>query len=78
MQEQKGIPAHGSMTRLKELVSMILDEEKSSVRISIQSVGTYRTQQQDRQEDLSDLLIFEQPSVENWERLYAEEDHSGK
>jgi hypothetical protein len=65
MQEQKGIPAYGSMTRLKELVSMVLNEEKGSVRISTQSVDTYRTQQQDRQEDLGDLLIFEQPSMEN-------------
>jgi hypothetical protein len=44
MQEQKGILAYGSMTRLKELVSMVLDEEGGSVRISTQSVGTYRTQ----------------------------------
>jgi hypothetical protein len=77
IQEQKGIPAHGSMTRLKELVSMILDEERGSVRIPTQSINTYRTQQQDRQEDPDDLLIFEQPSVENWERLYAEGDHLG-
>jgi hypothetical protein len=47
------------------------------MRIPIQSVDTYRTQQQDRQEDPDDLLIFEQPFVENWERLYAEGDHSG-
>jgi hypothetical protein len=53
------------MTRLKELVSIILDEEKDSIRISTQSVDTYRTQQQDRQKNLKDLLIFEQPSVEN-------------
>jgi hypothetical protein len=59
MQEQKGIPAHGSMTRLKKLVSMVLDEEKGNVRIPTQSVDTYRTQQQDRQEDPGDLLIFE-------------------
>jgi hypothetical protein len=66
MQEQKGIPAYGSMTRLKELVSIILDEEeRDSIQIPIQSVDTYRTQQQDRQKDLRDLLIFEQPSVEN-------------
>jgi hypothetical protein len=45
MQEQKEILAYKSMTRLKELVSMISDEERSSIRISTQSVGTYRTQQ---------------------------------
>jgi hypothetical protein len=33
--------------------------------------------QQDRQKDPDDLLIFEQPSMDNWDRLYAEEDHSG-
>jgi hypothetical protein len=65
MQEQKGISAYGSMTRLKKLVSMILDEEGDSIRISTQSVGTYRTQQQDQQKDSEDLLIFEQLSVEN-------------
>jgi hypothetical protein len=47
------------MTRLKKLVFMILDEEGGSMRILIQSVSTYRTQQQDRQEDPEDLLIFE-------------------
>jgi hypothetical protein len=59
MQEQKGIPVYKSITRLKELLSMILDEERGSIRISIQSVDIYRTQQQDRQKDPKDLLIFE-------------------
>jgi hypothetical protein len=48
MQEQKEIPVYGSMTRLKELVFIVLDEERSSMRIPAQSVNTYRTQQQDR------------------------------
>jgi hypothetical protein len=47
IQEQKGIPAYGSMTRLRKLVSMVLDEERNSIRISTQSVNTYRMQQQD-------------------------------
>jgi hypothetical protein len=45
MQEQKEIPAYKSMTRLKELVSMILEEEGGNIQISTQSVNTYRTQQ---------------------------------
>jgi hypothetical protein len=46
MQEQKEIPVYKSITRLKELVSIILDEEKEgSIRISIYYVDTYRTQQ---------------------------------
>jgi hypothetical protein len=45
---------------------MVLDEEEEgSMRIPTQSVDTYRTQQQDRQKDPADLLIFEQPIVEN-------------
>jgi hypothetical protein len=32
---------------------------------------------QDRQPDITDLLNFEEPTVENWDRIYQEEDQSG-
>jgi hypothetical protein len=75
MQEQKGIPAYESIIRLKELILMV-SEGGDSVQTTPQSVEICHTQQ-NRQEDPNDLLYFEEPTIDNWDRLYAEEDHSG-
>jgi hypothetical protein len=60
MQEQKGIPAQESLERIEDLLQTI----KEGSNVSIQSVSC-TSYTQDRQPNITDLLNFKEPTVEN-------------
>jgi hypothetical protein len=73
MQEQEEILAQGSLQRIEDLLHLV-KEEGSMSPYSVSSISCT----QDRQPDVADLLTWEEPTVENWDRIYQEEDHLGR
>jgi hypothetical protein len=73
MQEQEGIPVQGSLQRIKDLLQLVKGKGSMSP-YSVSSISCT----QDRQLDIADLLTWKEPTIENWDRIYQEEDHSGR
>jgi hypothetical protein len=77
MEQQKGIPVYGLLDRIVKLLQAIKEGDNVPLLRTTQSVSTrYSTPNFERQFDPNDLLPFEQPTMDNWERLYQEEDYS--
>jgi hypothetical protein len=66
IEQQKGIPAHGLLDRIVELLQAIKEGGNVPLLRTTQSVSTrYSTPDFERQFDSNDLLPFEQSTIDN-------------